>query len=207
MQYSVKKNYAHATWKIGLDCSSIGCTMCVCGSLSGLVAIMHFNTFQSFLVHNWMNVEDCEPLNQHHQQTNISDKQRNTTTIIYHVIRFCRRHITIISFSAISRNLVTLRAAASEIGLRNSQEPKWKHTHLHTHTRSSICMQIYGFFSILIFTLIAQESCVIEIYIGNRNVKDPPTNCWWRCCSWRCAYDSRNNKFTFLLGHRDDDVL
>lgn len=76
----------------------------------------------------------------------------------------------------------------------------------YTHTRSSICMQIYGIFSILIFTLITQESCVIEIYIGNRNVKDPSTNWWWRC-SWRCAYDSRNNKFTFLLGHRVDDVL
>lgn len=133
-------------------------------------------------------------------------KKRNTTTIIYHVIRFCRRHITIISFSAISRNLVTLRAAASEIGLRNSQEPKWKHTHLHTHVVAFVC-KFTAFFPILIVTLITQESCVIEIYIGNRNVKDPPTNCWWRCCSWRCAYDSRNNKFTFLLGHRDDDVL
>lgn len=206
MQYSVKKNYAHATWKIGLDCSSIGCTMCVSvavwvGLLQSCIST-HFNLFSSTI--EWM-LKTANSWNQH-QQTNISDKKRSTTTIIYHVIRFCRRHITIISFSAISRNLVTLRAAASEIGLRNSQEPKWKHTYLHTRS-SSICMQIYGFFSILIFTLIAQESCVIEIYIGNRNVKDPPTNWWWRCCSWRCAYDSRNNKFTFLLGHRDDDVL
>lgn len=76
-------------------------------------------------------------------------KKRNTTTIIYHVIRFCRRHITIISFSAISRNLVTLRAAASEIGLRNSQEPKWKHTYLHTHVVVAFVCKFTAFFRFL----------------------------------------------------------
>lgn len=162
----------------------------------------HFNLFSSTI--EWM-LKTANSWNQH-QQTNISDKKNETqqqsfttwyafaagTLLLFH---FLQSHVILL--------LCALLHLRSDYGIHKNPNGN---TLTYTHTRSSICMQIYDVFSILIFTLITQESCVIEIYIGNRNVKDPPTNWWWRC-SWSCAYNSRNNKFTFLLGHRDDDVL